>query len=214
LITVIVVDDHDLVRTGVRRLLDELSGIEVLAEASTGEGAVTKMRELNPDVVLLDANMPGIGGFEATRRMVRYNPDVKIVILSAHADDPLPSKFIEAGARGYLTKGTDVAEMERAIRKVHAGEIFLTSEVAQQLALKSFQKGQATPFESLSDREMQVMLMITRGIKVPEISDTLCLSPKTVNSYRYRLFEKLKVDGDVELTHLAIRHGLLDPNAI
>ncbi len=213
MIRVLIADDHDLVRMGVRRLLEEINGVSVVGEASNGEEAVKLVRREHPDIVLLDANMPGIGGLEATRRMLRYDPDVKIVVLSASCEDPLPQKFIEAGARGYLTKEGSLEEMERAIRKVKAGEIFLTPKVAQQLALKSFSKSES-PFDALSEREMQVMMMITRGIKVSEISETLCLSPKTVNSYRYRLFEKLNVEGDVELTHLAIRYGLVQPGDV
>lgn len=210
MIKVLIVDDHDLVRMGIHRLLNDIKQIEVIGEAQNGEDAVNLMRNLNPDVVLMDAEMPGIGGLEATRRMIRYNPDVKIIILSAHAEDPLPSKFLEAGVRGYLTKGASTEEMRVAIQQVNIGQIHIAPEIAQQLALKSLNNKAENPFDQLSDREMQIMLMITKGIKVPEISDTLCLSPKTVNSYRYRLFEKLSIDGDVELTHMALRYGLID----
>ncbi len=210
MIKILIVDDHDLVRIGIQRLLSDIQGLEVVGEADCGETAVSLMRSLAPTIVLLDANMPGIGGLEAARRMIRYDPDVKIIVLSAHADDPIPSKFLEAGVKGYITKGSDIKEMEKAIRQVNVGQIYLAAEVAQQLAMKSINQTQENPFEQLSEREMQVMQMLTRGLKVTEISDTLCLSPKTVNSYRYRLFDKLSVNGDVELTHLAIRYGLID----
>jgi len=210
MIKVVIVDDHDLVRMGIHRLLTDLKQIEVIGEAQNGEDAVNLMRNLDPDVILMDAEMPGIGGLEATRRMIRYNPDVKIIILSAHAEDPLPSKFLEAGVRGYLTKGASTDEMSVAIRKVNSGQVYIAPEIAQKIALKSLNNKAENPFDQLSDREMQVMLMITKGVKVPEISDTLCLSPKTVNSYRYRLFEKLNIDGDVELTHMALRYGLIE----
>ncbi len=210
MIDVLIVDDHDLVRMGIHRLLSDLQNIKVIAEANNGEDAVSMMRKLDPDIVLMDADMPGIGGLEATRRMLRYNPDVKIIILSAHAEDPLPSLFLEVGVRGYLTKGASTNEMAVAIQQVNVGQIHIAPEIAQQLALKSLNKESKNPFDQLSDREMQVMLMITKGIKVPEISDTLCLSPKTINSYRYRLFDKLGVDGDVELTHMALRYHLID----
>ncbi|HFB65117.1 MAG TPA: two-component system response regulator UvrY [Aeromonadales bacterium] len=210
MIRVLIVDDHDLVRMGIQRLLNDLSNIEVIAEADNGEDAVNIMRQQSPDVILMDAEMPGIGGLEATRRMLRYNPDVKIIILSAHVEDPLPSKFLEAGVRGYLTKGASTEQMAQAIQQVNVGQIHIAPEIAQQLALKSLNKESENPFDQLSDREMQVMLMITKGIKVTEISDTLCLSPKTVNSYRYRLFDKLGVEGDVELTHMALRYHLID----
>ncbi|RMH42088.1 MAG: two-component system response regulator UvrY [Gammaproteobacteria bacterium] len=208
MITLVLADDHDLVRVGIRRLLEEVADFKVIGEASSGEEAVTRVRELSPDVVLLDANMPGIGGLEATKRMLRYVPDVKVIVLSAYIEEPLPQKFLEVGARGYLTKGANIDEIENAVRKVKSGQIYLTPEVAQQMAIRSVQK-ESSPFDKLSERETQVMMMITQGVKVTEISKLLCLSPKTVNSYRYRLFEKLGVNGDVELTHLAIRYGLI-----
>lgn len=208
MIKVLIVDDHDLVRTGITRLLGDIQGISVVGEAANGEDAISKSRELNPNVILMDANM-GIGGLEATRRLIRYDPDVKIVVVSVHADEPYPSRFMQAGAAGYLTKGADIEEMVIAIRQVSRGKRYLTPEIAQQMALKRFDDNDEDPFDILSEREMQVMMMITQGQKVQQISDKLCLSPKTVNSYRYRLFEKLSVDNDVELTHLAIRHGLI-----
>ncbi len=210
MIKVLVVDDHDLVREGVKRLLKDLKGIKVVGEANTGESAVQTAREVVPDVVLMDVKMPGIGGLEATRKMLRTNPDVKILVLTALDDEPFPSRMLQAGAAGYLTKGCGPEEMERAIRAVHSGQRYISPEVAQQLALKHVTDPEPTPFDNLSERELQVMLMITSGQKVQEISDKLCLSPKTVNSYRYRLFDKLKVQTDVELTHLAIRHGMVD----
>jgi two-component system, NarL family, invasion response regulator UvrY len=214
MIKVLLVDDHDLVRLGIKRLLTDAQGIKVIGEAETGEQAIQLSRELEPDIVLLDANMPGIGGLEACKRIIHYRPDTKVIALTVHSDEPYPSRFLQAGASGYLTKGTGVDEMVRAIRQVKVGQRYISAEVAQQLALRPFDRESSDPFEKLSEREMQVMLMITTGKKVQQISDTLCLSPKTVNSYRYRLFDKLGVDGDVELTHLAIRHGIVDSNAL
>ena len=213
-IKVLIVDDHDLVRTGITRLLTDVEGIRVVGEAATGEEAVALAKDAMPDVVLMDANMPGIGGLEATRRLIRYDPDVKVVAVSVHSEEPYPSRFMQAGAAGYLTKGADIEEMILAIRQVYSGQRYLTAEIAQQMALKRFNESNKDPFAILSEREMQVMMMITQGQKVQDISDKLCLSPKTVNSYRYRLFEKLKVDNDVELTHLAIRHGLINSDKV
>jgi len=211
LINVLLVDDHDLVRLGIKRLLADAKGISVIGEAETGEQAIKFARQLDPNIILLDANMPGIGGLEACRRIIRHNPDIKVIALTVHADEPYPSRFLQAGASGYLTKGTGVNEMVKAIRQVNSGQRYISAEIAQQLALKPFKPDNDSPFDTLSEREMQVMLMITAGDKVQHISDTLCLSPKTVNSYRYRLFDKLEIDNDVSLTHLAIRHGIIDP---
>ncbi len=210
LISLLIVDDHELVRAGIRSLLSTVSGIKVIAEAASGEEAIKIAREKRPDVVLMDVRMPGIGGLEATRKLLRADPDLKIIALTVCGEEPFPSKLLQAGAAGYLTKGSGLDEMVQAINSVHHGKRYLSPEVAQQLALKHLSDAEASPFDALSERELQVMLMITSGQKVQEISDKLYLSPKTVNSYRYRLFEKLNVHSDVELTHLAIRHGILD----
>jgi len=209
-ITVLLVDDHDLVRAGVSRLLSDIAGIKVIGEVSNGEEAVKFVKEKAPHVVLMDVKMPGMGGLEATRKMLRHDPAIKIVALTVCDEEPFPSKLLQAGASGYLTKGADITEMVNAIRTVNSGKRYIGPEIAQQLALKNLSDNEGSLFDALSERELQVLMMITSGQKVQDISDKLCLSPKTVNSYRYRLFEKLTVTSDVELTHLAIRHGLLD----
>ena len=210
MIKVLLVDDHELIRLGIRRLLQDASGIKVIGEAGTGEDAIRVAKELIPDVVLMDVQMPGIGGLEATRKMIRHNPDIKILALTVCDDEPYPSRLLQAGAVGYITKGCDAEEMIRGIRAVYTGQRYISSEIAQQLALKRFTKPDESPLDILSERELQIMLMITSGQKVQDISDKLCLSPKTVNSYRYRIFEKLSIHSDVELTLLAIRLGLVE----
>ncbi|GHA17299.1 DNA-binding response regulator [Oceanisphaera arctica] len=187
--------------------------MKVLGEAKSGEDAVQWCREQHPDVVLMDMNMPGIGGLEATRKILRFNPDVKIIVLTIHTENPFPTKVMQAGASGYLTKGAGPEEMINAIRLVHSGQRYISPEIAQRMALSQF-SNEENPFKQLSERELQIMLMITRGQRVTDISEQLNLSPKTVNSYRYRLFSKLDINGDVELTHLAIRYGMLDAEKI
>lgn len=209
MISVFLVDDHELVRAGIRRILDDVKGIKVVGEAHCGEDAVKWCRTNNADVVLMDMNMPGIGGLEATRKMLRYNPDIKIIVLTVHTENPLPAKVMQAGAAGYLSKGTAPQEMVNAIRTVCAGQRYIALDIAQQMALSQVMPDSDNPFASLSERELQIMMMITKGQKVNEISEQLSLSPKTVNSYRYRMFSKLNINGDVELTHLTIRHGML-----
>lgn len=213
MITVLLVDDHDLVRAGVKSLLASFDDIKVLADVASGEDAVKFVKENDVDVVVMDVKMPGIGGLEATKKLLRNNPKTKVVALTAIGEEPVPSKLLQAGASGYLTKGSGVDEIVQAVRAVHAGRRYLSTQVAQQLALRHVSDDSASPFDALSERELQIMLMITSGQKVQDISDRLCLSPKTVNSYRYRLFSKLNVQSDVELTHLAIRHGILDTEA-
>ena len=205
-----LVDDHELVRLGIKRLLQDVTGLKVVGEASTGEEAIRLAKETIPDVVLMDVQMPGIGGLEATRKMVRHNPDLKVLALTIYGDEPYPSRLLQAGAAGYITKGCAAEEMIRAIRTVHSGQRYISSDIAQQLALKRFTKAEDSPLDILSERELQIMLMITSGQKVQEIHNKLCLSPRTVNSYRYRVFEKLGIHSDVELTLLSIRLGLVE----
>lgn len=210
MISVLLVDDHQLVRSGIRRILDEAEGITVVAEAEDGEGAVRLVRRCRPDVVLMDVNMPGMGGLEATRKLLRVDKNLRIIALTIHVGEPYPSRLLEAGAQGYITKGCNEDEIVRAIRAVANGERYLGEELVRHMTSNETAARNHSLFERLTQREVQVMLMITSGHRVQEISDTLCLSPKTVSTYRYRLYEKLGVDSDVELTHLAIRHGLID----
>lgn len=214
MIKVLVVDDHDLVRMGITRMLTDISGLKVVGEASSGEDALRLARELHPQVVLMDVKMPGIGGLEATRKLLRQDPDVRVLAVTVCDEEPFPSRLLKAGAAGYLTKGAALDEMVKAIRAVAAGQRYISPEIAQQLALKNLDDEKGSPFELLSEREMQITMMIVNCQKVQEISDRLFLSPKTVNSYRYRIFEKLSIDSDVELTLLAVRHGLLSTDLV
>jgi len=191
LIRVLVVDDHDLVRTGITRMLADIDGLQVVGQAESGEESLLKARELKPDVVLMDVKMPGIGGLEATRKLLRSHPDIKVVAVTVCEEDPFPTRLLQAGAAGYLTKGAGLNEMVQAIRQVFAGQRYISPQIAQQLAIKSFQPSNDSPFDALSEREIQIALMIVGCQKVQIISDKLCLSPKTVNTYRYRIFEKL-----------------------
>ncbi|HEX6591223.1 MAG TPA: UvrY/SirA/GacA family response regulator transcription factor [Moraxellaceae bacterium] len=209
MIKVLVVDDHDLVRMGITRMLADIDGLKVVGEAASGEEALRQARELNPQVVLMDVKMPGIGGLEATRKLLRQDPDIRVLAVTVCDEEPFPSRLLKAGAAGYLTKGCALEEMVKAIRAVASGQRYISPEIAQQLALKNLEEEKTSPFEVLSEREMQITMMIVNCQKVQEISDRLFLSPKTVNSYRYRIFEKLSIDSDVELTLLAVRHGLL-----
>ncbi len=192
-------------------MLADVDGVHVIGQAESGEEAIKKARELKPDVVLMDVKMPGIGGLEATRRLLRSQEDVKVIAVTICEEDPFPTRLLQAGAAGYLTKGAALDEMIQAIRMVFAGQRYISPQIAQQLALKSFQpKVNGSPFDLLSEREIQIALMIANCQKVQTISDKLCLSPKTVNTYRYRIYEKLAITSDVELALLAVRHGMVD----
>ncbi|MCA1806120.1 MAG: response regulator, partial [Xanthomonadaceae bacterium] len=163
MIRVLIVDDHELVRTGIKRILEDTRDIRVIAEASTGEEALNQVREHGPDVVLMDVNMPGIGGLEATRKIIQAHPGLRVIVVTIHVDEPYPTRLLEAGASGYLTKGCAVDEIVDAIQVVHRGERYIGADIARQLALSMLPGGERSPFDKLSQREMQVMLMVTQG---------------------------------------------------
>jgi two-component system invasion response regulator UvrY len=214
MINVMLVDDHDLVRSGIRRVLDDTGDIKVVAEARSGEQAIAQARCSKPDVVLMDVSMPGIGGLEATRRITLSFPDTKVIAVTIHEDNPFPTCLIDAGASGYITKGNDIGEIINAVKTVHAGKQYFTKDIAEKLALTFIKYRDQSPLDTISDREMEIMMMVAQGYKNIEISRMLCLSPKTTSTYRYRLYEKLDVDNDVELTRWAIRHGIVREPAI
>jgi len=219
LICVLVVDDHELVRSGITRMLADNPDIDVVGQASSGEGAIEFVRKQRPDIVLMDIRMPGIGGLEATRRILRIDDSIRVIVVTACADDPYPTRVMQSGASAYITKGADIQEMVRAIRQAHSGQRYISPEIAQKMALKQIsgnkdENGELSLFERLSEREMQIAMMVVDCLKVQEISDKLCLSPKTVNSYRYRIFEKLEISSDVELALMAVRLGLLDADKV
>ena len=210
MIKVLIVDDHALVRMGIRRLLDEQPDMEVVAEAENGEMALAMVKLHQPDVVLLDMKMPGIDGWEVTRRLKKTSPEVSVIAVTALTTEPLPSRVLQLGAMGYLTKESGPDEMAAAIRKVVKGEKYLSAEIAQKMAISSLDAPHESPFDRLSEREMQVMLMITSGMNVQDIAERLFLSSKTINGYRYSMFEKLVIKNDVELTYLAMKHRVIE----
>ncbi len=209
MIKVLLVDDHELVRTGIRRLIEDIKGLEVVGEVETGEAAIDFARDQHVDVVLMDLNMPGIGGLEATRRLISKDKHLKIIVVTVHNTEPFPQQLFKAGAMGYLTKGCNIEEIVHAIKEVFYGRRYISVDIAQQMAM-NLQPEDENPFDKLSQREMQVMMMSMQGMKGQEISEQLNLSPKTISTYRYRLFEKLNVSNDVELTRLAMQYGLID----
>jgi len=210
MINIMLVDDHDLVRTGLKRLINDEEGFRVVTEAASGEEALQKIRLNDIDIVLMDINMPGIGGLEATKKLLQIKPDIKIIGVTMHDDEIFPQRLLKAGAVGYLTKGSDIHEMIHAMREVIANRRYICPDIAQQIALTQTHEFQTSPFEALSERELQVMIMLMDGQKVNVISDKLSLSPKTVSTYRHRLYLKLGVNNDMELARLALQHGFIE----
>jgi two-component system invasion response regulator UvrY len=211
-ISVVVVDDHELVRTGLKRMLVDIPGISVVGDVDSGEDAVSLVRKVSPNVVLMDIRMPGMGGIEATRKILQVNPDTKVLIITAYEDNVLyPLRLLREGISGYLTKGASANELIYAIRSVHMGERYVSPEIAQKLVLSGLGQNEGkNPFDDLSNREMQIAAMIGKGQKVKEIAKELNLSPKTINSYRYRIFDKMKIKNDVELAKHSIKYGLVE----
>jgi len=215
MIRIVLVDDHALVRSGFRMILANEADLEIVGEAASGEEALTLARSLKPDVMLMDVHLPGISGLEATERLVRGDTGVRVIVVTAHEEQPFPRKLLEAGAAGYVTKACPAVELVNAVREVARGGKYLSSDVARSLALASL-PGRApdSPFELLSARELEVAVKLARGDSMQDIAARLSLSPKTVATYKYRVFEKLGIENDVALAHLAVQHRLLDSTVV
>ncbi|MBX3700824.1 MAG: response regulator [Dokdonella sp.] len=210
MIRVVLVDDHELVRTGFRMILAQQGGIEVVGDAADGEEGLALIRRSEPDVAIIDVHMPRLSGIELTDRVRKYKLRTRIVVLTMVSDSPFPKRLIEAGASGYLTKGCPADELIRAVRTVADGKRYLSPDIAAALALGQIDGSGESPFAALSTRELDVALMLARGETMQAIANRLNLSAKTVATYKYRLFGKLDIDNPVALASLARRHGLLD----
>ncbi|MBO9716945.1 MAG: response regulator [Pseudoxanthomonas sp.] len=209
-IRVFLVDDHALVRTGLRMILSAESDIQVVGEAESGEEALSLIRKHRPDVVLCDLHLPGISGLEVTERLIRGRVGSRVVIVSVLEDGPLPKRLLDVGASGYVGKGGDARELLNAVRDAARGKRYLGSSIAQNIALASV-GGEASPFDTLSPRELEVAMLLVQGLRQDAIAQRLNLSPKTVNTHKSRLFEKVDVDDTIALARLAARYGLMDP---
>lgn len=214
MISVLLVDDHELVRTGIEALLNAAEDIVVVGVAKSGEEAVKAIVELSADIVLMDVNMPGIGGVEACRRILQQDPQAKIIALSVHNDGPIPHQLLKLGVLGFISKGSPVDEMIHAIRNVMKGTRYLCAEVANNPAFRGLPGSHESPFAKLSQREAEVVTLILQGKTIQEMAEMLTLSDKTVNTFRYRLYSKLNIKNDVELTRLAVKFGHIDTGLI
>ncbi len=209
-ISVILADDHAVVRMGFRLLLQDTKDIEVAGEAESGEEVIKLLNTLTADLIVMDLSMPGIGGLETISRIVSKNKSPKILILSAHEDAIHPKRSLKAGANGYLSKRGAAEELIKAIRQIHSGSMYIEPSIAQKIAMSQM-GGEASPVEVLSEREFDVFMALANGKTVNQIAETLHLSPRTVGTHLYNIKQKLNVSNQTELALIAIKSGLINP---
>jgi two-component system invasion response regulator UvrY len=210
IINVMLVDDHAVVRMGFKLLLEAAPDVKVVAEAESGEQAVKMYGEIQPDVVVMDITMPGIGGLEAIERIMAKDATARILVLSAHEDSVHPKRVLNAGALGYLTKRSAPEELIKAIRTVAGRKMYLEANVAQQMALQQL-SGEKNPVDVLSAREFEVFMALALGKSTNEIAETLCLSPRTIGTHLYNIKQKLNAGNQAEIALIAMRSGLIEP---
>lgn len=209
-IRIYLIDDHALVRAGMKMILAGEVDIEVVGDADNGEDGLRQIRLLKPDVVLCDLHLPGMSGLEVTERITRGGLATKVVIVSVLEDGPLPKRLLEAGASGYIGKAGDATELLRAVREVSRGKRYLGSNIAQNMALSNVD-GNESPFDGLSPRELEVAMLLIQGLRQEDIARRLSLSAKTVNTHKTRLFQKVGIQDSIALARLATQYGLQDP---
>jgi two-component system, NarL family, response regulator NreC len=211
-IRILLVDDHALMRAGLRVLLGQEAGFEVVGEAATGEEAIERVAELQPNLVLMDLSMPGMGGLEATRQITARHPEVRVLIVTVHAEEEYLLPVLEAGGGGYVMKQSADSELIGAIRTVARGDVFLYPSGTRLLA-QGFRAPKPArdvdPMSLLSDREAEVLRLTAEGYTATEIGERLEISPKTVDTYRQRFMDKLELKHRSEVIRFAVERGLL-----
>ncbi len=210
MIKVIIVDDHSVVRKGLRQIIEETNDIVVADEASSGYELLERIREKNYDVVLLDISMPGKDGLDTLKEIRNFKPDIKVLMFTVYPEEQYAVRVLKAGAYGYINKESEPDEIIGAIRKVSQGRKYVSPELAELLAANIGSSAEAAKHEILSDREFQVMCMIASGKTVREIAEELALSINTISTYRIRILEKMNMKSNAELTHYAIRNNLVE----
>jgi len=209
-VRLLIADDHAVVRQGIRQILADAPELEIVAEASNGLEALELMRSTGVDVVILDLSMPGLSGLETVKKIKQDCPRVPILVLSMHPEEQYAVRVMRAGAAGYLTKDSAPEELVAAVRSIAGGHKYVTSTLAEQLALELERGSERSPHEALSDREYQVMLLMAEGLRGQDIAERLTLSVKTVSTYRARLLHKMNMSTNAELIRYALREGLVD----
>ena len=208
MISILLVDDHAVVREGYRRLLERRSDLHVAAEAASAEQALVCLRQMTPDVIVLDLSLPGMGGVELTQRILQRHPDARILIFSMHRNSLFATQAIRSGALGYVTKSSDPEILVQAVYMVARREKVLSPDIAPELAL-TLLDGSSNPAEQLSPREFEILRLLLDGLAVDEIGRILNISPKTVQNSHYQIKTRLGVKNDLDLARFAIRYGLI-----
>lgn len=208
MIKVVIADDHAIVRDGLKMVLEAAGDIEVLAEAENGEQALRLLQQLEPEVLLLDVGMPGLGGFDVLQRLMQKGSKIAVLVLSMYPEEQYAMRFLKTGAAGYMTKESASTQLVDAVRRVAQGKRYISPEVANLLADSLSGDHEELPHERLSDREYQVMVHIASGKTVSQIAEQMNLSVRTISTYRSRILAKMRLGSNAELTHYAIRHGL------
>jgi len=206
--TIVLVDDHAVVRAGVRRLLEQEPLFEVIGEAESGEKAYQILAELKPDVMVMDLSMPGMGGLEAIRRILMRYEKAKILVLSMHEDLSFANQALKLGAKGYLTKNTLADDLVKSIETVTQGDVFLSDEIAKKMAMQSI-SGNQDPVHDLSAREFEIFRLLAEGFDIDAIASTLNISSKTVSNYQTMIKQKLNINTPIELIRYAIKVGVI-----
>ncbi len=206
--TIALVDDHAVVRAGVKRLLEQEALFEVTGEADSGEKAYQIFGELKPDVMVMDLSMPGMGGLEAIRRILMRYEKAKILVLSMHEDLSFANQALKLGAKGYLTKNTLADDLVKSIQTVSKGDVFLSDEIAKKMAMQSI-SGNQDPIHELSAREFEIFRLLAEGLDIDAIATTLNISSKTVSNYQTMIKQKLNINSPVELIRYAIKAGVI-----
>lgn len=207
-VTIVLVDDHAVVRAGVRRLLEQETLFEVIGEAESGEKAYKIFGELKPDVMVMDLSMPGMGGLESIRRILMRHEHARILVLSMHEDLSFANQALKLGAKGYLIKNTLGDDLVKSIQMVARGEIFLSDEIAKKIAMQSI-SGAEDPIDELSAREFEIFRLLAEGLEIDAIAATLNISSKTVSNYQTMIKQKLNINTAVELIRYAIKTGVI-----
>jgi len=210
MIKIFIVDDHEIIREGLKKILKEESDLVVVGEAQNGDEVMQQIKDIDCDIMLLDMNMPGRSGLELLGDIKALKPQLHILVLSIHPEDKFALRTLKSGASGYLCKDTALEELVVAIRKVHTKGRYLSTTLAEQLAFDFMPEKDQLPHEQLSNREQEIMVLLATGKKVKDIAADLQLSISTVFTYRVRIFEKLKIKSNVELTHYAIANKLVE----